>query len=179
MGRCWLHLSMPALRFDFITQEKEAAVRNLVCVWVSWMTGLTDGGSHFRMTIILGTIVIWFLVFYVCVPECSGNGSGVRPYLWNQKKLVEFRQSTQNAGLVLLNSCDSFLVPLFSIFSETCAIYSSLILGTDVFSGWTFPGCSSCVSLVTAANFHLLLNVVIRLTRKSYAVMKTELVSIC
>ena len=99
---------------------------SLVCVWVNWRTVLTDGGSHFRMRIILGTILTWFLVFNVCVPGCSRNGSGVRPYLWVEKKLVLFRQSTQNAGLspaellgqffsdsafnFLKNLCDIFLV---------------------------------------------------------------------
>ena len=48
-----------------------------------------------------------------------------------------------------------------SISSETCVIYSALILGTDVFREWPFLGCSSCVSLVTAANFRLFLNVAI------------------
>ena len=74
---------------------------------------------------------------------------------------------------VLLNSWDSFLVTLPSIASEICVIDSSLILGTDVFSDWPFLGCSSCVSLVTAANFRLFLNV---LKGKCYTVMKTELV---
>ena len=62
---------------------------------------------------------------------------------------------------VLLNSWDSFLLTLPSISSETCVVYSSLILGTDVFRDWPFLGCSSCVSLVTAANFRLFLNVAI------------------
>ena len=60
---------------------------------------------------------------------------------------------------VLLNSWDSFLLTLSSISSETCVIYSSLILGTDVFRDWPFLGVSSCVSLVKAANFPLFLNV--------------------
>ena len=76
---------------------------------------------------------------------------------------------------VLLNSWDSFLVTLPSTSSETCVIYSSLILGTDVLRDWPFLGCSSCVSLVTAASFRLFLNVVIFLKGKCYAVMKTEL----
>ena len=63
-----------------------------------------------------------------------------------------------------------------SIASETCVINSSLILGTDVFRDWPFLGCSSCVFLVTAANFQLILNVAIFLKGKCYAVMKTELV---
>ena len=47
------------------------------------------------------------------------------------------------------NSWDSFLVTLPSIVSENCVIYSSLILGTDVFRDWPFLEISSCVSLVT------------------------------
>ena len=78
---------------------------------------------------------------------------------------------------VLLNTWDSFLATLPSICLETCVIYSSLILGTDVFRDWPFLGFSSCVSLVTAANFRLFLNVAIFLKGKCYAVMKTELVS--
>ena len=62
---------------------------------------------------------------------------------------------------VRLNSWDSFSVTLPSISSETCVIYSSLILGADVFLDWPFLEFSSCVSLVTAANFRLFLNVVI------------------
>ena len=80
---------------------------------------------------------------------------------------------------VRLNSWDSFLVTLPSICSKTCVIYSSLILGTDVFRDWPFLGFSSCVSLVTAANFRLFLNVAIFLKGKCYAVMKTELFCIC
>ena len=59
---------------------------------------------------------------------------------------------------VLLNPWDSFLLTLPSISSETCVIYSSLILGTGVFRDWPFLGCFSHVSLVTAANFRLFLN---------------------
>ena len=62
---------------------------------------------------------------------------------------------------IRLNSWDSFLVILPSISSETCVIYSSGILGTGVFRDWPFLGFSSCVSLVTAANFRLFLNVAI------------------
>ena len=77
---------------------------------------------------------------------------------------------------VLLNNSDSFLATLPSISSETCVIYSSLNLGTDVFRYWPFLGCSCCVSVVTPANFRLFLNVSIFLKGKCYAVMKTELV---
>ena len=60
---------------------------------------------------------------------------------------------------VLLNSSDSFLVTLPSLSSETWVIYSSSILGMDVFRDWPLLGCSSCISLVMAANFRLFLNV--------------------
>ena len=80
---------------------------------------------------------------------------------------------------VLLNFWDSLLVTLRSISSETCMIISSLILGADVFRDGPFLGCSCFVSLVTAANFHLFLNVAIFLNGKSNAVMKAELVFIC
>ena len=58
---------------------------------------------------------------------------------------------------VLLKSWDSFLVTVPSISSEIYVIYSSLILETDVFRDSPFLGCSSCVSLVMAANFPLFL----------------------
>ena len=77
---------------------------------------------------------------------------------------------------VLLNYWDNFLVTLPPISPQTCVIYSSLILGIDVFRDWHFLGCSSCISLVMAANFLLFLNVAIFLKGK---VMKTELVYIC
>ena len=80
---------------------------------------------------------------------------------------------------VLRNSWDSFLVTLPSISSETCVIYSSLILGSDVFRDWPFIGCSFCVFLITAANFCLFLNDANFLKGKCYAVMKTESVFIC
>ena len=88
------------------------------------------------------------------VPECvricrfKGNSS-------NLETAPKMRDS------VLLNSWDSFLVPLSSISLETCVIYSSLILGTDVFRDWPFLRRYSCVSLVRAANFRLFLNVAI------------------
>ena len=75
---------------------------------------------------------------------------------------------------VLLNSWVSFLVTLPSISLETCVIYCSLVLGTDVFRDSPFLGCSSCLSLVTAANFRLFLDVAIFLKGKCYAVMKTQ-----
>ena len=123
------------------------------------------------------SFVPWFSTFVFrnvsgTVPECF-RICGLKRNLSNLDRAAKMRDS------VLLNSWDSFLVTLPSISSETCVLYSSLILGTDVFRDWPFLGCSSCVSLVTAANFRLFLNVAIFLKGKCYAVMKTEIFFIC
>ena len=62
---------------------------------------------------------------------------------------------------VLLNAWDSFLVTLPSICSETWFMYSSSVLGSDVFRDWPFLGYSSGVSLAAAASFFLFFNVAI------------------
>ena len=102
--------------------------------------------------------------FRIC--ECKKNSSN-------------FDGAPKMRDSVLLNSWDSFLTTLPSISSETCVIHFLLILGTDVFRDWPFLGCSSCVSLVTAANFCLFLKVALFLKGKGYVVMKAELVFIC
>ena len=85
-----------------------------------------------------------------CVRICGFNRNSV-----NLDRAHKMRDS------VLLNSWDSFLVTLSSMSSETFVIYSSLILGKDVFRDWPLVGCSSCVSIVTVATFRLFLNVAI------------------
>ena len=99
----------------------------------------------------------WFSTFVFrnvpgTVPECV-RICGFKRNSSNLDKAPKMRDS------VLLNSWDSFLATMPSISSKTCVIYSSLILRTDVFRDWPFLGCSSCVSLVVAANFRLFLNV--------------------
>ena len=143
------------------------------------MTGLTDGGSHFRMRIILerSSFGSWFSTFVFwnvpgTVPECI-RICGFRRNSSNLDRATKMRDS------VVLNSWDRFLVTLPSISSEICVIYSSVILGMNLFRDWPFLGCSSCVSVETAANFCLFLNVAIFLKGKCYAVMKTELIFIC
>ena len=143
------------------------------------MTVLTNGGSHFRMRITLGVVLIRSLVFHICVPECPGTVPECVPICGFKRNSSNLDRAQKMRDSVLLNSWDSFLVTLPSISSETCVINSSLILGTDVFRDWPFLGFSSCVSLVTAANFRLFLNVAIFLKGKCYAVMKTELFCIC
>ena len=80
-------------------------------------------GSHFRMKIILGPILIWFLIFHVYVPECSRNDSRVCPCLWVQKKFVQFTQSTQNARLCPAELLGQFLSDsVFNTFRNLCDI---------------------------------------------------------
>ena len=80
---------------------------------------------------------------------------------WFERNSSNLVRAPKMRDSVLLNSWDSFLLILPSISSETCVIYSSLILGTDVFRDWPFLGFFSCVSLVTAAKIRLSLNVAI------------------
>ena len=91
----------------------------------------------------------------------SGTGPECVCICWFRRNSSNLERAPKMRDSVLLNSWDSFLVTLPSISSESCVIYSSLILGTDVFRDWPFLGCSSCVFLVTAANFRLFLNVAI------------------
>ena len=96
-------------------------VKSFFWVRINWTTRLIDRGSHFRMRIILGTIPISFLVFHVCVPECSRNGSWVCPYLWVQEKFVFFRQSTQLCPAELLGQ---FLTAItFNLVRNLCHIF--------------------------------------------------------
>ena len=74
----------------------------------------------------------------------------------NSSKLDSLRLSRKIRDSVLLNSRDSFLVTRPSISSKICLIYSSVIPRTHVFRDWLFLVCF-CVSLETAANFHLFL----------------------
>ena len=103
------------------------------------------------------SFVPWFSTFSFrnvpgTVPECV-------VICWFQRKSSNLDRAPKMRDSVRLNSWDSFLLTLPSISSETCVIYSSLVLGTDVFRDWPFLGCSSCVSLVTAANFRFFLTV--------------------
>ena len=82
------------------------------------------------------------------------------------RKSSNMYRAPKTRDSVLLNSWDIFLTTLPSIFSETCVMSSSVIPGSDVFYDWLFRGFS-CVSLETAVNFRLLLNVAISWREKS------------
>ena len=66
---------------------------------------------------------------------------------WFERNSSNLDRASEMRDSILLNYWDSFLVILPSISSETCVIYSSLILGTDVFRDWPFLGCSSTYSV--------------------------------
>ena len=144
--------------------------------WARVLCSLAAEEACFRMRINLGVVLIRSLVFTFVfrnvpgtVPECV-RIYGFKRNSSNLDRAPKMRDS------VLLSPWDSFLVTLPSISLETCVMYSSLVLGTDVFRDWPFLGFSSCISLVTAANFRLFLTVAIFLKGKCYAVMNTELV---
>ena len=123
------------------------------------------------------SFVPWFSTFVF--RNVPGTVSECVCICWFERNSSNLFRAPKMRDSVLLNSWESFLLTLPSISSATCVIYSSLILGTDVFRYWPFLGVSSCVSLVTAANFRLFLNIALFLTGNWYAVMKTELFCIC
>ena len=58
-------------------------------VWVHWVSGPVDRSTHFKMGLILGTVLKKFLVFPVRVLRSSQNGSELHPDLWIEKKLIQ------------------------------------------------------------------------------------------
>ena len=92
--------------------------------WARVLCSLAAEDGCLRMSITLGFALIRSLVFHVCVPECSRKGSGVRPYLWVQEKLVHFRQITQDAGLCLAELLGRFLSDsAFNLLKNFCDIF--------------------------------------------------------
>ena len=56
--------------------------------WAKVSCSLAPEDACLRMRITLGVVLIRSLVFHVCVPECSRNGSGMRRFLLVQEKFV-------------------------------------------------------------------------------------------
>ena len=81
-----------------------------------------------------------------------------RMQLFSNLSLSTLDKALKMRDSVLLHSLESFLVTFPSISSETWVIYSSAISGISVFCNWLFLVFSG-VSLETAANFLLFLNV--------------------
>ena len=143
------------------------------------LCSLAAEDACFRMRITLGVVLIRSLASHVCVPECSRNASGVRPYLWVQKKFVFFRQSTQNAGLCPAELLGQFFSEsAFNLLRNLCDILL-VNSGNGRVSWLAVPRmfllcffCNGCQLSLVSQRCHLLKG-------KCYAVMKTELVFIC
>ena len=141
------------------------AVKGLLLVWFSWIAGLMNRELHFGIGIIVGTLPSGFRVFEVIVPGCSGTVPehvSTCGFIGNSSSLDRPRKIRNS---VRLNSWDSFLVTLHSIFFEAWVMCSSVNPGTNVFWNWLFLAFS-CVSLETAANFRLFISVAIVLGDK-------------
>ena len=121
--------------------------------WARVLCSLVAEDACFRIRITLGVVLIrsWFSTFVF--RNVPGTVSECVRICWFERHSSNLVRAPKMRDSVLLNFWDSFRVTLPSICSETCVIYSSLIPGTDVFRDWPFLGFSSCVSLVTAANF--------------------------
>ena len=112
-------------------------------VWARILWRLAQRDSRFRMTIILGAVLIRSLVFPFVFRDVSGTDP---EWPWS----IAFRRNSSSRDrapksphFVLLNSWDNFHVTLPSISSETCVIISSCAQGTFVFRAWLLLGCSS------------------------------------
>ena len=157
-SRSW-NYAMIIERLPCSTNDGKASIMAIFWARILWILAAEDACSGWGSLWESSSFVPWFPTFVFrnapgTVPECV-RICGFRRNSSNLDRVPKMRDS------VLLNSWDSFLVTLPSISSETFVIYSLLILGTDVFRDWPFLGCSSCVCLVTAANFRLFLNVAV------------------
>ena len=137
-----------------VTMSRQSFGPEFCVVWPPKMPA-----SEWRPPSESSSFVPWFSTFVFrnvpgTVPECVCN-------CWFKRNSSNLDRAHKMRDSDLLNSWESFSLTLPSISSESCVIYSSLILGTDVFRDWPFLRVSSCVSLVTAANFRLFLNIAI------------------
>ena len=60
------------------------------------LKGLVDGSTYFGTNINLETVPIWFLIFYIRIPQHFWNSSGLHQDLWIEKEFVYLPQSAQN-----------------------------------------------------------------------------------
>ena len=71
-------------------------VRVGFCLWAIQFTRVMSKIPHFGVGIVCGVIPSGLPVFRISVSGCSWNTYGTSPNLWVQKKLVRFRQGTQD-----------------------------------------------------------------------------------
>ena len=140
---------------------------SLVLLWIIYITRVAGREHRFATGIAWGTIPSGFPVFWVVVPECSRNSYRTSPDLCvsSEKNSSSLDKAPKMRDSVRLNSLESFLMTIPSISSETWEMYSSAIPGSSVFFHWLFLVFFG-VSLGTAANFVVLLNVAKSLKEK-------------
>ena len=71
-------------------------VRVGFCLWAIELARVMRKKPHFGIGIVWGAIPMSFPVFWISVYGRSLNSYGTGPNLWVKKKLVEFRQGTQD-----------------------------------------------------------------------------------
>ena len=80
-----------------------------LCLWAIEPARVMREIPHFGIGIVWGAIPMSFPVFWISVSGCSLNSYGTSPNLWVQKKLIKFRQSTQDTWLRFAKFLREFL----------------------------------------------------------------------
>ena len=80
-----------------------------LCLWAIEPARVMRKIPHFGIGIVWGAIPMSFPVFWINVSGCSLNSYGTSPNLWVQKKLIKFRQSTQDTWLRFAKFLSEFL----------------------------------------------------------------------
>ena len=131
------------------------------------MSRMVTEVTRFGAEIVWGTIPSGFPVVWIIAPGSSRNGYGTSPNLWVQKKLVKFRQGTQDTWLRFAKLFREFLsYSAFDLLRDLGDVISSYFRVKYVLPS-TASSAFSCFP-ETAANFLLFLNVAMRLGEKFY-----------
>ena len=116
-----------------VTKSRQSFGPEFCVVWPRKMPA-SGWGSLWESS----SFVPWFPTFVF--RNVPGTVSEWVRIFWFKRDSSNLDRAPKMRDSVLLNSWDSFLLTLPSISSESCVIYSSLILGTDVFRDWPFLG---------------------------------------
>ena len=134
-------------------------------LWIFHITTVVDGEHRFETGIAQGTIPVgspFSELLFLDVPGTATEQVQTCRFRTNSSSLdkaPKMRDSVQ------LSSLESFSVTLPSISAENWEMYSWAIPGWNLFCDWLFLVFSG-ISLETAANFLLFLNVVMILRKK-------------
>ena len=93
-------------------------VRVVFCLWAVEMNRVMKKVPHFGVGIVWETIPSGLPVFWIIVPGCSRNSYGTIRTCKFRRSSSSFEKAPKIRDSVLLNSFESFLVPLPSISSE-------------------------------------------------------------